>query len=71
MKETCHGCSSQQRPIALCAGDHRLSDRREFLWRFGGGLGGIALAHLLGRDGLLADTLPGPRADLGGGHNPG
>ena len=23
-------------------------DRREFLWRFGGGLGGIAMAHLLG-----------------------
>ena len=23
--------------------------RREFLWRFGGGLGGVAMAHLLGR----------------------
>jgi hypothetical protein len=31
--------------------------RREFLWRFGGGLGGIALAHLLGRNDLLADSL--------------
>src|SRR4051794_26639213 len=31
-------------------------DRREFLWRFGGGLGGIALAHLLGTDGLLAEN---------------
>jgi hypothetical protein len=30
--------------------------RRELLWRMGGGLGGIALAHLLGRHGLLADT---------------
>jgi hypothetical protein len=29
-------------------------DRRDFLWRAGGGLGGIALAHLLGREGLLA-----------------
>ena len=28
--------------------------RREILWRFGGGLGGIALASLLGREGLLA-----------------
>src|SRR5687768_14839003 len=28
--------------------------RRELLWRAGGGLGGIALAHLLGRQGLLA-----------------
>jgi len=30
-------------------------DRREFLWRYGGGLGGIALAALLDREGLLAD----------------
>jgi hypothetical protein len=28
--------------------------RREFLWRFGGGLGGVALADLLVRAGLLA-----------------
>src|SRR5438105_3498781 len=28
--------------------------RREFLWRSGGGLGGIALASLLGTEGLLA-----------------
>jgi hypothetical protein len=28
--------------------------RREFLWHAGGGLGGIALAHLLGAEGLLA-----------------
>jgi hypothetical protein len=40
--------------------------RREFLWRFGGGLGGIAMAHLLGRQGLLAAS-PQPRADLNGG----
>jgi hypothetical protein len=30
--------------------------RREFLWRFGGGLGGVALAHLLGSNNLLAET---------------
>src|SRR5438094_1024088 len=44
-------------------------DRREFLWRSGGGLGGIALAHLLGTEGLLAGeggaTKPG--AELDGG----
>jgi hypothetical protein len=31
-------------------------NRRELLWRFGGGLGAIALAEMLGRDGLLAET---------------
>ncbi len=44
--------------------------RREFLWRMGGGLGGIALADLLGREGLIAgmDTArPKPAADLDGG----
>ncbi len=30
--------------------------RRDFLWQVGGGLGGIALAQLLGREGLLAGT---------------
>jgi hypothetical protein len=40
--------------------------RREFLWRYGGGLGGIAMAHLLGRHGLLAGS-PQPRTDLNGG----
>ena len=29
-------------------------NRREFLWQSGGGLGGVALAALLGADGLLA-----------------
>ncbi len=33
-------------------------NRREFLWRFGGGLGGVALAQMLGESGLLAGTLP-------------
>src|SRR5213080_870993 len=40
-------------------------DRRSFLWHLGGGLGGIALADLLGRDGLLANSTPG--RDLNGG----
>src|SRR5688572_27403545 len=31
-----------------------LLSRREFLWRSGGGLGGIALASLLRNEGLLA-----------------
>jgi hypothetical protein len=30
--------------------------RRSFLWRFGGGLGGVALTQLLARQGLLAAT---------------
>jgi hypothetical protein len=29
-------------------------DRRQFLWQAGGGLGGIALSHMLATDGLLA-----------------
>jgi hypothetical protein len=42
--------------------------RREILWRAGGGLGGIALAHILGQGGLLgADAAPAPGADLCGG----
>src|SRR5882672_1448247 len=49
-----HVCRSQQTPIALGASDSRIVDRREFLWRFGGGLGGIALAWMLGREGALA-----------------
>jgi len=32
--------------------------RRDFLWRSGGGLGGIALAGMLGRDGVLGATHP-------------
>src|SRR5277367_2783742 len=43
-------------------------DRREFLWRAGGGLGGLALAHLLGAEGLLAGTSdPRARINLNGG----
>jgi len=42
-------------------------NRRDFLWHSGGGLGGIALAALLGEDRLLAQDRPAPNADLGGG----
>jgi hypothetical protein len=47
---------------------HRLASlaapctRREFLWRSGGGLGGIALASLLGSEGLLAGEKPSAQA---------
>lgn len=42
----------------LSASGHHLLDRREFLSRTATGLGGIALASLLGRDGLLAAGRP-------------
>jgi hypothetical protein len=35
------------------------SSRREFLWQSGGGLGGLALASMLGREPLLADGVLG------------
>ena len=39
--------------------------RRDFLWRLGGGLGGIALASMLGDEGLLAGDAPAqPRNSL-------
>ena len=36
--------------------------RRELLWHLGGGLGGVALASLLTRDGLLAGPHHPPKA---------
>ena len=42
--------------------------RREFLWRSGGGLGGIALASLLGGEGLLGQAA---QAAAGNGPRPG
>src|SRR5262249_42780174 len=42
-------------------------NRREFLWQAGGGLGGIALAYLLGHDGLLAAPHPLPLSPRGRG----
>lgn len=45
--------------------------RRQFLWQSGGGMGGLALAALLGQEGLLAGELPQPRVALNGGlHHP-
>ena len=41
-------------------------DRRAFLWKFGGGLGGIAMAHLIGAQGLLAEGATA-KAELNGG----
>src|SRR4051794_5042757 len=41
-----------------------MTNRREFLWQSGGGLGGVALAALLGRDGLLAADRPRPDGGL-------
>src|SRR5258705_169911 len=43
------------------------ASRREFLWSIGGGLGGIALAQLLGRNALLADGAFKPRPEFNGG----
>src|SRR5271157_2726465 len=39
-------------------------NRRDFLWQSGGGLGGVALAALLGADGLLAADATGSVARL-------
>lgn len=44
-------------------------NRRDFLFHSGGGLGGIALASMLGADRLLADA-PAKRADGGLHHKP-
>jgi hypothetical protein len=44
-------------------------DRRSFLWHVGGGLGGLALAYLLGQEQLLAETQPPPELN-GGLHHP-
>jgi hypothetical protein len=44
--------------------------RREWLWRLGGGLGGLALAEILGRNGLL-EGAEIPRLEFNGGlHHP-
>src|SRR5688500_16816924 len=50
-------------------GAARARTRRAFLCRTGGGLGGIALAHLLGRQGLLASDA-GVLSRNGGVHFP-
>lgn len=50
----------------------RNCSRRDFLWQLGGGLGGVALAQLLGEQGLLADTSDAaqPTAASDGLHHP-
>jgi Protein of unknown function (DUF1501) len=63
MKTPRHVCSSQEAVLSL---ESPTFDRREFLWRFGGGLGGIAMAHLLGANQLLADTFQ-PKPEFNGG----
>ena len=51
--------------------DRSMFSRREFLWRLGGGLGGIALVQLLAEQALLADAAqaaePTSSAALNGG----
>lgn len=42
-------------PVRIPSG----TSRRQFLWRFGGGLGGVALAQLLATDRLLGDGARG------------
>lgn len=54
-------------PQGTTATPEQRVDRREFLWRLGGGLGGIALAQLLGQNGLLAETEADVKTDLNGG----
>ena len=44
--------------------------RRDFLWQSGGGLGGIALAALLGREGLLGDDSQQSPAEPNSGVQP-
>jgi hypothetical protein len=47
-----------------------MTTRRDFLWRFGGGLGGLALAQMLAEAGEL-DNVPRPRPEFNGGlHHP-
>ena len=48
-----HACTSRELPVVERT---QGASRRDFLWSFGGGLGGIALAHLLGTSELLADN---------------
>lgn len=57
-----HACSK-------CSGSEQPLDRRDFLTRFGTGLGGIALATLLTRE-SLGSTVPGEAADSPPHHGP-
>ncbi len=57
-----------------CVGPHAIPEspvsRREFLWRSGGGLGGIALAAMLGAEGLLLPGSAQAQPALAGPHFP-
>ncbi len=67
MRKSGHDCcASQQSPMGEGSAALSPLGRREFLWSWGGGLGGIALSHLLAR------TAAGvPRPELNGGlHHP-
>src|SRR6266851_5091759 len=57
---------SESGPKGECRVSSVFQNRRQFLWHSGGGLGGVALAYLLGRDGLLAGATKG-KPDLNGG----
>lgn len=63
MTDSCSTCRGPASP--LDDGMSASASRREFLWRTGGGFGGMALAALLGRDAALVGAEP--RADLNGG----
>jgi hypothetical protein len=62
-----HTCTTTQRPFndAPAASP----SRRDFLWRLGGGLGGVALASMLGDDRLLAGANAGVLNARGGPHH--
>src|SRR6266516_211110 len=55
---------------ATPAASTALPSRRAMLWRLGGGLGGVALAHLLGQQGLLAADATPPHFVPGRPHYP-
>ncbi|HEX3725301.1 MAG TPA: hypothetical protein VHV08_03625, partial [Pirellulales bacterium] len=48
-------------PASPVTSTNRPASRREFLWHFGGGLGGIALAHIVAGDTSTAQAGAAPR----------
>src|SRR5438132_582497 len=56
----CESCNrgvespAMHRAVRSLYDSHRPLSRRDFLWHFGGGLGGVALASMLANEGLLA-----------------
>lgn len=69
MHRTIAMSSNSGRPGRMAPAAHRPRSRREFLFTTGGGLGGIALAWLLGEEGLLAAPA-GEGQGHGGLHHP-